>query len=105
MIDEELIQRAARRLAELAPAPARIILFGSRARGDAGEASDLDLLVIEREVKSRRREQARLRVALGDIGVPVDLIVVSEGHVEEWGGVRNTVINEALTEGRVLAST
>ncbi len=100
--DETLIAEAGRRLAEAAP-DARVILFGSHARGEAGPGSDLDLLVIEPEVRSRREEFVRLREALGAIGVPVDLIILSADHVEKWGGVPGTMVHEALRDGRVLA--
>jgi uncharacterized protein len=100
--DETLIEEAGRRLAAAAP-DARVILFGSHARGDAGPGSDLDLLVIEPEVTHRNAEFVRLRRALGEIGAPVDLILYGESHVEEWGGVPGTLIHQALREGRVLA--
>ena len=49
-------------------APEAIILFGSRARGDARPDSDVDLLVVETEPfspqRSRRKEAARLYMAL-----------------------------------------
>jgi uncharacterized protein len=102
MTDETLIAEAARRLAEAAP-DAKVVLFGSHARGEAKPGSDLDLLVIKPQLRARRAEFVRLREALGAIGVPVDLIVVSAEHVEEWGGVPGTMVNEALREGRVLA--
>jgi predicted nucleotidyltransferase len=101
MSDETLIAEAGRRLAEAAP-DARVILFGSRARGEGRSGSDLDLLVIEPDLKSRRAEFVRLREALGDLGVPVDLFVVSDRHVEQWGQVRGGMIHDALRDGRVL---
>lgn len=103
-VDDILISEAGRRLAEAAP-DARIILFGSRARGQARPDSDLDLLVVEPELRSRREEFGRLREALGDLGVPVDLIVVSDEHVSKWGNVHGSVIHEAMREGRVLVGT
>ena len=100
---ETLINEVSRRLSTAAPS-AKVILFGSHARGDPRPDSDLDLLVIEPELKSRRAESARLREALGNLGVPVDLVVVPESHVDEWGHFEGTMLNDALSEGRVLLS-
>jgi predicted nucleotidyltransferase len=100
--DETLIAEASRRLAVAAP-DARVILFGSRARGGACSDSDLDLLVIEPVLESRRAESVRLREALGDLGVPIDLVVVPASHVDEWGHFEGTMLHDALREGRVLA--
>jgi predicted nucleotidyltransferase len=101
MTGEDLIAEAGRRLAAAAP-DARVILFGSRARGEGRSDSDLDLLVIEPELKSRRAEFVRLREALGNLGVSIDLVVVPASHVDEWGHFEGTMLNDALREGRVL---
>ena len=102
MTNEHLIEEAGKRLAKAAPG-ARVILFGSRARDEARPDSDLDLLVIEPgEVTKRRAESARLRRELRGLEVALDVVVVSASHVDEWGKVPGTMVNEALREGRVL---
>jgi uncharacterized protein len=104
MIDDSVIDEAGRRLLRAAPAGSRVVLFGSHARGEAGEHSDLDFLVIEPEVEDWGRESVRLRRTLRGMLVPVDVIVVSEESVREWRDVHGTIINAALGEGRELAA-
>ena len=97
MIDEALIDEAARRLRKAAPA-AQVILFGSSARGDDGRHSDLDFLVVQPEVENAAEESVRLRHALRDLLVPMDIVVVSEGEVAKWRDVRGSLVHAALAE-------
>ena len=101
MITQQTIDEATRLLREAA-SPTKIVLFGSYARGQAREDSDLDVLVIKREVEDRRKEMVRLRRVLLPLRIPVDLIVVSEQEVYEWGDLPGTTLYPALNEGRVL---
>lgn len=59
VIDDAVIKNAGRRLAAAARSPQRIVLFGSRARGDARADSDLDFLVIEAHVENKLDEMVR----------------------------------------------
>jgi uncharacterized protein len=102
---EEMIERAGRALINAAPASSKVILFGSRARGEADEGSDFDFLVIEKAVENRLAEAVRLRRALRGFGVPVDVVVMDEALVERRSKVRGTMVNRALREGRVLAES
>jgi len=81
--------------------PLRIFLFGSYARGDAREHSDLDFLVVEHKLIHRRREMVRLHDALRQMRLPVDILVVSETAFNEWSSVSGTVIYKAKMEGRL----
>ena len=90
-------------LAKAAGASARVILFGSHARGEAQPDSDVDFLVIEPEVEDRHRERDRLRRALGDIQVPVDLVVLDEALAERRAKVPGTMVYHAMRDGRVIA--
>lgn len=102
MVSDAVIMDAGRRLAAAACSPARVLLFGSRARGDAHENSDLDFLVIEQHVDSKLSEMVRLRDALPPLAVPVDVVVVSEDEVARRETVPSTLVHRALREGRVL---
>ena len=102
---DEAIERAGRALIDAVPAPAKVILFGSRAAGGADEQSDFDFLVIEREVDDRFAEMARLGRLLGRMLVPADVVVVSERDASKWGPVKGTLVYEALSRGRVLAES
>ena len=100
MISEEIIKEAINRLVKVAK-PQQIYLFGSYARGDARKQSDLDFLVIERMLKSRRKEMVRLHDAIRPMRIPVDILVASESTFNEWSDVPGTVIHRAKTEGRL----
>jgi predicted nucleotidyltransferase len=103
VIDETQLREAGRRLAEAAPG-ARVILFGSHARGTAAERSDIDILVIEREVENAALESVRLMRELRDLRLPVEVVVVSERDAAAWRDVRGSLVHAAITEGRVLAA-
>ncbi|HIC91585.1 MAG TPA: nucleotidyltransferase domain-containing protein [Syntrophaceae bacterium] len=101
MISEDIIQKAVELLIEAAN-PVKIILFGSYAKGQVDENSDLDFLVIKKEVKARRMEMVRLSDVLRPLRIPVDVIVASETVYNEWADTPGTVLYEAAKKGRVL---
>ena len=86
--------------------PEQVILFGSRARGDAREDSDVDLIVVEAEPfgpeRSRHTEMVRLYHALAGFRVGIDVLVYSQDDVEYWRDSLNHVLARALREGRTL---
>jgi predicted nucleotidyltransferase len=97
----EKMQAAIERLVAAAQ-PTRIILFGSRARGDADDRSDVDLLVIKHHVTDRYEELVALDRALAGILMLVDILLVSEAEFGERAEQPGTVERAARTEGRVL---
>jgi len=100
-IADALIHEAARRLGRAARSPARVILFGSYARGEADAESDLDFLVVQQDGFSHRHEIVRLQEALGPLRVPAEVLVISheEAAQPERAG---DAVRDALAEGVVL---
>jgi len=82
--------------------PDRIILFGSAAIGSMTADSDLDLLVIESGFESQRSESSRLRRALGDVGIPVDVFAMTPERFEETKGVIGGLAYPANKYGKVI---
>lgn len=102
---EDTIDRAGCALIEAASTPAKVILFGSRARGDASDRSDFDFLVVERNVADRFAETARLGQVLGRLLIAADVVDVSEQYAEKWTPVRGTLVHEAMSRGTVIAES
>ena len=104
-ITDSIIGQMVKALVEEAD-PEQVILFGSRARGDSCEHSDVDLVVVEAEPfgpeRSRHKEMLRLRRALRPFRVPVDVLVYSQEDVDYWRDSLNYVLARALREGRVM---
>ncbi len=82
--------------------PERIILFGSHARGEATEDSDVDLLVVLKDVASKRDKAIEIRGALFGLGVAKDVLVVSPEELERKKDLVGTIVYPALHEGRLL---
>lgn len=104
MIDEKTLHEVVERIVAEAK-PSRVILFGSYGRGDADQDSDIDLMVIERRVDNRGEEMIRLQEAVDNVGVGVDVLVYSEGEVEERRDWCTSPVYWALREGRTLYVT
>ncbi len=82
--------------------PARVVLFGSRARGGANEWSDVDLLVVMRNVADKRKAAVEIRRLLVDMPVSKDIIVATPDEIARRGHVVGTVLHAALRDGTVL---
>ena len=100
-LSEDLIQDIVRRIVATAQ-PEKVILFGSRARGEARPDSDFDVLVIKESAEPRYRRSVPLYVALADVPVEVEVLVYTPEEVEEWSQVPQAFVTTAVREGRTL---
>ena len=80
----------------------RVLLFGSRARGDERSDSDYDLLVIVKKSLDNQQRlyfQARVRKALADQNILADILIQSESQVEQNRRLPGHIVRTALREG------
>jgi len=99
--DESLLREIVRRILRVSR-PRRIILFGSAATGRLTPDSDIDLLVLEDAPQDPRQESVRLRESLGDIGHPLDVLVMSTDRFEETKDLVGGIAFPAHRYGKVL---
>jgi predicted nucleotidyltransferase len=84
--------------------PERIILFGSVARGDYHEDSDLDLLIVWDEMKDMPNIKRRiyLRRVIGEMDIPVDLLTCTTEELSKATRDENSFTSQILREGEVI---
>ncbi len=100
-IDKKIMDRIVQRIVQ-AVNPLRIILFGSAARGEWEENSDLDLMVVIQDGKNKRKTECELYMRLSDIQIPVDIVVVTESDLHEYANNWSLVYYPALREGQEI---
>lgn len=102
MLTRSHVQDIAQRIVAAARSPTKVIVFGSYGRGDATEDSDLDLLVVEREVLDHTAEYLRLREVVGPLDVGVDLLLMPEAEFDRRRDWASSPVYWAAREGRLL---
>lgn len=82
--------------------PLRIVLFGSRARGEADEESDYDIMV-EMETSLRPTQRA---IVIEDLFArrdwSMDLLVYTPAEVRKWRDDIGALLYDIVREGRIL---
>lgn len=82
--------------------PNCVILFGSQARGDTDESSDVDLMVVLDHIPNKHRTTVEILRSLRDVPVSKDIIAVTSGEIEREGDVVGTITYDALREGQIM---
>ena len=101
MLSQTKLQEITQKVIEVAK-PRKIILFGSYARGEADDDSDLDLLIVEETIFHKGKEAMKIRNAIGGVGLGVDILVCAENELEDWSHIPGSTIYWALREGKVI---
>ena len=84
--------------------PLRVILFGSRARGDARPDSDIDLLVVVRDDERPLDVMKHLYTHVRGIGLPLDMLAVTQSSLRKHATNPGLVYVEILETGREVYS-
>ncbi|MBF0163833.1 MAG: nucleotidyltransferase domain-containing protein [Magnetococcales bacterium] len=103
-ITETNLTAMARSIVE-AVQPEQVILFGSLARGETTEESDIDLLIVEQEGFTGRNRWRALQIisqAISDFRNSKDILLYSQEEVMRWRDSLNHVVGHAMREGRSL---
>ena len=102
MSSDEILQEAVRRI-QAQIHPARILLFGSRARGDARADSDFDLAVVVAQMGNKWQVEADMYGLLFDLGAAFDVLAFDADHWRRWSRVPSAFEHKILREGKELA--
>ena len=85
---------------------AKVLLFGSRARGDFNTNSDFDVLVITSKTfptKEKKNWRIKIKQTLVEsLNVPIDILINSEKEVSIKRELPGHTINWAMKEGVLL---
>ncbi|MDD5023718.1 MAG: nucleotidyltransferase domain-containing protein [Methanoregula sp.] len=82
--------------------PDTIILFGSRACGDAHENSDFDICVLKKEYPQRRTIACTLYRALYGVGAPVELIIDTPATLRKYKDNPHLIYREIARDGKII---
>ena len=93
----EIVERISRKFH-----PVQIILFGSWARGEAREDSDVDLLVVLSKVEHKRKAAIEVLRALNGLPISKDVVVTTPQEIKERGKIVGDILRPALEEGKII---
>ena len=81
--------------------PEKIILFGSMARGDADEYSDIDLIIIKQTDEKFIKRQVTA-ISFIPLDIRADIFVYTPEEFQSMIDDENPFMERALQEGKVL---
>ena len=93
-----ILGRFAEEIAKMGVAPEKILLYGSYARGDAREDSDIDVIIISEDFKrmNLRERLELLGLAAGKIFEPIEALGYTPAEFE--ANRKGTFLEDALKE-------
>lgn len=102
---KEIIDRFRLEIERLGVKPEKLILYGSYARGNPREDSDIDLVVISNDFKNMnlRERLELLGIAAGKVFEPIEASGYTEEEIER--DKKGTFIEEIIESGKQVVLT
>ena len=101
MVNEQDIVKVAELIGKTIDAE-RVILFGSHARGEADENSDVDLMIIAESELPRFKRSRKLYKIFRPYQFGMDLVVYTPYEVEKGMGSPVSFVSHVLREGKTI---
>ena len=98
---DEQLEEIIKRIKEEAN-PDKIILFGSRAKGENKKWSDYDVCILKKGIIDRRKFAKRIYHKLFGVGASVDIIVETPDRFDKLKDKWFLIYSEIAKSGRVV---
>lgn len=100
-VDEPLLRAIVSKIVERFQ-PRRIVLFGSRARGDSRLESDVDLFIEMESADPPHERKCKIRALFPDRRWSLDLVVYTPAEVTKYRPIRGLLLSMIEAEGKLL---
>ncbi len=82
--------------------PEKIILFGSCARGNPTEDSDVDLFIVKKTKQLRTKRHLEVDRMFLDRAVPLDILVYTPREIKERLSLGDFFIKNIIQKGKII---
>jgi len=80
----------------------KIILFGSYAKGNYNEDSDIDLLIVKDTIEPRHKRSIEMQRLLKGSKLPVDILVYTNDEFDREKSNHYSFVNSAISGAKLM---
>lgn len=101
MVNSQLMQHIVGRILNICPAKL-IMLFGSYARGDQNQYSDVDLIVVTNKKIQSKKVARQIRSSIHRYGVKSDILIRSKAELKAELAIKGSFLESVYSRGKIL---